>query len=239
MAVQTRLIEYTVDDQVFEGYFAFQQGGQKRPVILIAHAWEGRDEFVCDKARQLAALGYNAFALDTYGKGILGSSPEENGQLMAPLLEDRHLLQRRLQAAYDVVAAQDETDSRRIAIMGYCFGGLCALDLARSGADLCGAASFHALLNSPEGIDNRSAGTRILIQHGDQDPLVPVEEVIRCQQEFTAAGADWQMHIYGAARHSFTNPDANDHERGLVYNASADKRSWRQLLLFLEEIFSD
>lgn len=222
---------------MLEGYLAFEDKAA-RPTVLIAHAWEGRDAFVCEKARDLAALGYTAFALDMYGKGVLGNGPEENTRLMQPFLDDRAMLQRRLIAGMRAAVETAQVDATRIAIIGYCFGGLCALDLARTGAELKGAISFHGLLNAPGNTKGKKITSKVLILHGDKDPLVPVEQVVACQRELTAAEADWQIVTYGTAMHSFTNPKATDPGSGLLYDANADKRSWRSLLLFLEEIFA-
>ena len=147
--MQQQHVDYGHAGQALQGFLARPDGDDRRPGILIAHAWGGRDEFVLDKARTLAGLGYAAFALDVYGKGVLGSGPEQNSQLMAPLLADRALLRDRLTAGLDCLRAQPGVDTGRIAIMGYCFGGLCALDLARSGADIRGAVSLHGLFVPP------------------------------------------------------------------------------------------
>jgi dienelactone hydrolase len=239
VSIQTQAIEYKDGETLLEGYLAYSDEGTKpKPTVLIAHAWEGRNSFVCDKARMLAELGYTAFALDMYGKGVLGSGPEENTALMQPLLEDRSVLQQRMKAGLLAASSLPQVDAQNIAVMGYCFGGLCALDLARTQPELKGVVSFHGLLNAPGNTDGNRIGAKVLILHGHLDPLVPVEQVVACQQELTNAGADWQIHIYGKALHSFTNPKATDASTGLFYNADADRRSWQELRNFLAEIFS-
>lgn len=238
MSIQTQLIEYTHGGDILEGYLAYDETrDMPRPTILIAHAWEGRDTFVCEKAHKLAEMGYNAFALDMYGKGVLGTSPEENTALMTPFLENRQHLQERQKAGFAAAAALPQVDAENIAIMGYCFGGLCALDLARTGAALKGAVSFHGLLNAPGNTEGNSIAAKILILHGHKDPLVPPEQVLSCQEELTKADADWQIQTYGQAQHSFTNPLAQDASSGLFYSADADRRSWQALVNFLEELF--
>lgn len=238
MTVQTQTIDYLHEGTLLEGYFAYKGGtNTPQPTILIAHAWEGRDDFVCEKARKLAEFGYNAFALDMYGKGVLGSNAEENGKLMQPFLDNRLLLQQRMHAGMQAASELPQVDPARIAVIGYCFGGLCALDLARSGAKLKGAVSFHGLLNPPGNTKGARIDTKILILHGDKDPLVPRDLVVACEQEFSSAGADWQLYTYGAAMHSFTNPHAKNAATGLLYNADADRRSWQALLNFLGELF--
>jgi dienelactone hydrolase len=207
------------------------------PGVMISHAWGGQGEFETEKARRLAEVGYVGFALDLYGKGVRGRNPDENAKLMHPFLEDRALLQARMQESLKAFRAQKEVDKSRVAVMGFCFGGLCALDLARTGADLCGAISFHGLFVPPGNTAGKKIRAKILALHGNDDPMVPVEQVVGLEKELTQAGADWQIHVYGNAMHSFTNPEANDPKRGTVYNEAADRRSWQTLLNFLEEIF--
>lgn len=234
--LQTRPIEYHDGATCLEGYFAWddRQAGS-RPAVLISHAWVGRDEFVCAKARKLAELGYAAFALDMYGKGVLGSGPEENARLMTPFIEDRAHLQRRITCALETLRRQPEVDAKRIAAMGFCFGGLCVLDLARTGADLAGVVSFHGLFKPPGNTAGVKIRAKVLAMHGHDDPLVPPEDVLALEKELTEAGADWQIHVYGNTVHAFTNPQANDPAFGTVYNPLADRRSWTALQNFLSE----
>ncbi|MBP8924669.1 MAG: dienelactone hydrolase family protein [Pseudomonadales bacterium] len=235
--MQQRYIDYEHAGQTLQGFLARPDGTDTVPGILIAHAWGGRDEFVLDKARTLAGLGYAAFALDVYGKGILGSGPEQNSQLMTPLLADRALLRDRLAAGLDCLRAQPGIDTGRIAVMGYCFGGLCALDLARSGADIRGAVSLHGLF-VPPGLEPRPIKAHILALHGYADPMVPPQQVVEFGQEMSDAGVDWQLHAYGGVLHAFTVPEANDLKLGTLYDARAERRAWRTLLDFYEEIFA-
>ena len=236
--IKDRSVEYRHGDTVLEGVLAWDDAWQTpMPGVLISHAWGGQGAFETEKARRLAEVGYVGFALDLYGKGIRGASPEENAKLMQPLLKDRPLLQARMQASLAALRAQKEVDKSRVAVMGFCFGGLCSLDLARSGADLRGAVSFHGLFVPPGNTAGRKIGAKILALHGNDDPMVPVEQVVGLEKEMTQAGADWQIHVYGNAVHAFTNPEANDPRRGTVYNEAADRRSWQALLNFLEEIF--
>jgi dienelactone hydrolase len=232
-----QFIDYSHGTVALEGFLARPDGTDPRPGILIAHAWGGRDGFVIDKARTLAGLGYAAFALDVYGKGVLGSGPEQNSGLMAPFLADRALLRDRLCAGLDCLLAQPGIDTTRIAIMGYCFGGLCALDLARSGADIRGAVSLHGLF-VPPGLEARPIKARVLALHGYADPMVPPQQVVDFGAEMTAAGVDWQLHAYGGVLHAFTVPEANDPGLGALYDARAERRSWRAMLDFYEEIFA-
>ena len=207
------------------------------PAVMVVHAWAGRSEFECDKARALAELGYVGFAADMFGKGVLGSSKEENAGFIQPFLQDRAFLQSRLTTVLETLKDLPGVDENRVAAIGFCFGGLCVLDLARIGTDIKGVASFHGLFGAP----GNTAGTRItakvLALHGHEDPMVPVDAVVALEKELTEAGADWQVHAYGNTMHSFTNPAANDPGFGTVYNKNADRRSWQTLLDFLEELF--
>jgi len=232
-----QFVEYSHGSTRLEGFYATAAPGERRPGILIAHAWGGRDAFVTEKARTLAGLGYAAFALDNYGKGVLGSGTEENSRLMGQFMADRALLRERLELALATLRAQPGVDPQRIAIMGYCFGGLCAIDLARSGADIRGAISFHGLF-LPSGLEPRPIRAKVLALHGYADPMVPPEQVVAFGKEMTDAGVDWQLHAYGGVLHAFAVPEANDLSLGALYDAAAERRSWRALLDFLEEIFA-
>lgn len=230
-------IEYSHAGTVLEGFLANPaQPGEKRPAVLVAHAWAGRDEFAIGRAKALAGLGYAGFALDNYGKGVLGANNDENSKLIGPFMADRAMLRDRLLAGLATLRAQPGIDPDRIAIMGYCFGGLCALDLARSGADIRGAVSFHGLL-LPNGLPSQPVKAKVLALHGYADPMVPPEQVLAFGKEMTEAGVDWQLHAYGGVLHAFTVPEANDPGFGTVYNAAAERRSWRALVDFLAEIF--
>ena len=208
-----------------------------RPAVLIAHAWGGRGDYEDSKALALAELGYVGFALDLYGKDVRGSSKEENAALMQPFLDDRALLQSRMQLAVDVLRKQKFVDRKRVAAMGYCFGGLCVLDLARTGANVCGVASFHGLFGKPGNTSGNQIGAKVLVMHGWDDPMATPEQVLDLSEELSSMGADWQIHAYGNTMHAFTNPAAKDPDFGTVYDADADRRSWQNLQLFLAEIF--
>lgn len=235
MSIETRLVEYSDHGKALQGFFACDRNVPgPRPAVLIVHQWDGRSEFVEQRARRLAEEGYAAFALDMYGKGILGKSVEENMKLMTPFMEDRRLIAQRIQAAVTAVRNLAEVNNAHLAVMGYCFGGLCALDFARSGADVRGVASFHGLLKG-SGLPPQTIKAKILVQHGADDPMVPPDDVLAFQKEMNDAGADWQIHIHGHAKHAFAVPGASNGELGLQYNAAADRRSWRNTLDFLSE----
>lgn len=238
MAIVSNTINYLDGDTLLEAFFAYDDAIEgRRPVVLINHAWGGRDRFVADKAVKLAELGYVGFALDMYGKGVLGSGPEENAKLMTPFIENRAMLQQRIGAALAAAKLLPWVDDGKCAAIGFCFGGLCVLDLARSGADIKGVVSFHGLLGAPGNTEGKQIKAKVLALHGHDDPMVPPEQVLAFEQEMTKAGADWQVHVYGNTMHAFTNPVANDPGFGTVYQVDADKRSWTAMKNFLAEVF--
>jgi dienelactone hydrolase len=211
----------------------------QRPAVLICHAWAGRSDFECEKAEQLAALGYVGIALDNYGKGVIGRDNNENAALMTPFVQDRAKLRQRLLAGLDAARALPFVDQNRIAVIGYCFGGLCALDLARSGADIKGAVSFHGLFHAPADLPSAARITaKVLALHGHDDPMVPPEAVLALEQELSAAGVDWQIHAYGGTAHAFTNPQAQMPAQGMQYNAVAARRAWLSMQQFLAEVLA-
>jgi dienelactone hydrolase len=238
VGIATRTIEYTDGDTTLEAYMAWDDlSHDPRPGVLISHAWGGRGEHEQGSAERLAELGYVGFALDLYGKDVRGGSKEENAALMQPLLDDRSTLQRRMQLALAQIRKQKETDGARVAAMGYCFGGLCVLDLARTGADVAGVASFHGLFGQPGNTEGNRISAKVLVLHGWEDPMATPDQVLGLADELTSMGADWQVHAYGNTMHAFTNPEANDPDFGTVYSPDADHRSWQSLQLFLAEIF--
>lgn len=231
-----KTIEYRDKDTLLEGYYVYDDSIKtKRPLVLVAHDWTGRNEFAMQKAEKLAELGYVGFALDMFGKGILGKTKEEKVALITPLMSDRGVLQRRMNAALQTAIKLEQVDASRTSAIGFCFGGLCALDLARSGADIKGVVSFHGLLNAPENIKD-AIKAKILVLHGHDDPMVPPSQVLDFETEMTTAKVDWQVHVYGNTMHAFANPQANDPAFGTVYNKCADKRSWIAMMNFLAEV---
>ena len=234
--MREQYIEYRDGDKPLEGFLCYDESQPgPRPTVLICHAYGGRDEFVERKARRLAWQGFACFALDNYGKGVRGKTPEESSALMKPFMEDRRMLLTRLKAGLAAAQNLPIVDAKRIAVMGFCFGGLCALDLARGNTDIRGAVSFHGLLK-PSGFTEPKVRAKVLMMHGFDDPLAPPDDVLAVAREFTAAGADWQLHAYGQTVHAFTNPMAHNRDSGLQYDEAADRRSWHSLIQFLDEV---
>ena len=238
MSLQHRLVEYRDGDTLLEGRVAWDDRiSGPRPGVLVAHAWGGRSDFEDGKADELAGQGYAAFALDLYGKDVRGSSPEENAGLMQPFLDDRAMLQQRLRASLAAMREQPEVDAERVAAIGFCFGGLCVLDIARTGDDIAGVVSIHGLFGPPGNTSDNRVSAKVLALHGWDDPMAPPDQVNALAGELTAMGADWQLHAFGNTMHAFTNPAANAPDMGTVYSAAADKRSALAIKNFLDELF--
>jgi len=233
--MKTQEINYKFGDQEYRAFVANPEK-ESAPLVLVVHTWAGRDDFVEKKAIELAEEGYVAMAVDMYGDAKVGTSTEENQSLMTPLIEDRDKLKAIINSAVEAGKKIDGVDSSKVAAIGYCFGGLVVLDLARSGTDISGVVSFHGLLMSSD-ISTDGIQTKVLVLHGERDPMVPLSMVDDFQKEMTEAEADWQLHSYGNAYHAFTNKEANDPNLGTQYNENADKRSWQSMMNFFTEIF--
>jgi dienelactone hydrolase len=232
--------EYKDGDTQLEGYWAVSTCDKpgKKPVVLIVHQWMGLGNYEKSRADMLADQCYNAIAIDMYGKGVRPKDQEEAGKMAGLYKGDFALARKRLKAALDYVLSTDGIDNTRVAILGYCFGGTMALELARSGADIDGAVSFHGGLATKAPVQENAVKASVQIHHGADDPLVPPEEVKAFVEEMNAANADWSMTHYAHAVHSFTQKDAgSDPSKGVAYNEKADKRSWQSMLDFLKEIF--
>jgi dienelactone hydrolase len=236
--LQTQKIKYEDGNIVLEGYLAIDtQYSGKRPGVLVFHDWSGRNEFADKKAEKLASMGYVGFAVDMYGEGKQGKTTEEKQALLMPILNDRAALRERTLAGLKTLKAIPEVNTDLLGAIGFCFGGLCALDFARSGADVKGVVSFHGLLNKPEHLPEKKIVAKILALHGFEDPLVPPEQVLAFEKEMTDADVDWQLYTYGRTKHAFTNPLAHDTSLGLIYNEIAEKRSMIAMANFFSEIF--
>lgn len=205
----TSAIEYKEGDDIFEGFVATENKNEKRPAVIVGHIWGGLDEFAKNKAKLCAERGYVGFALDAYGKGkraVGETEPEKCEALMQLLLDDRKLLRRRMLATLETVKNLPYVDENNVVIIGYCLGGMCAVDLARAGADIKAVVSFHGLLNKPDTLSTQEIKAKVLVLHADIDPFVTPEDLIVFEKEMTDAHADWQVLTFGNTEHGFTNP---------------------------------
>lgn len=238
-------INYQAGSEEFKGYLAYPDNasGKKLPGILVAPTWLGRNEFACQKARDLAQLGYAAFAVDLYGNGKVAKGSEEALGLTQPLFIQRAILQSRIKAALECLREQPNVDPDKIGGIGFCFGGLTIIELLRSGADVKGIVSFHGVLGNHLGdavaqtvpIASSIKGSALIL-HGYRDPLVTNQDIVDLQKELSDAQVDWQFNTYGLAGHSFTNQDQTNKASGLYFEPKANARSWEAMRLFFEEI---
>ncbi len=231
--IRTKTIEYIHDGVTFEGFLAWDDAHKTpRPGVMVIHEWKGLESYAKSRTEQLAGLGYVAFAADLYGKGIRPQTPEEAGAQAGKLRADRPLMRARALASLEVLAGQSIVDRNKLACIGFCFGGGATLELARNGAPLKGAVSFHGNLDTPNLIDANNIKAKVLVLHGAIDPVISPESIATFQKEMTDAKVDWQFVSYGGAVHAFTNPAAGER-----YHPDAARRSWEAMKDFFDEIF--
>jgi len=237
--VVTREVPYKDGDTNLIGFLAYDDAKVAAPGVVIFPQWMGLTDYERGRAKQLAGLGYVAFCADIYGDGHVAKDTAEAGKLATKFKSDRALYRSRLNAGLRALRASGSmVDPKRCAAIGYCFGGTGVLELARSGADVLGVVSFHGGLDSPNPADGKNIKAKVLILHGADDPFSPKADVEAMEKEFKDAGVDYQIVFYSGAVHAFTQPMAgNDPSKGAAYNERADKRSWRAMLDFFDEIF--
>lgn len=229
--IRGEVIEYKQGTTVLEGYLAYDDSIKgKRPGILVVHDWLGVGPYVRARAQQLASLGYIAFAPDIYGKDIRPADNKEAAKISNEFKNDRTLLRLRVNAGLDILRNHSLTDPDKLGAIGYCFGGMTVLELARSGANIAGVVSFHGNLDTPA--DTSSIHTKVLVLHGAEDPVVPPAQVAAFENEMRKANVDWQLNVYSGAAHNFTNPNSP------AYNRQVDRRSFEAMKAFFKEIFS-
>lgn len=241
-AIVAEETDYTVEGVTMKAYLAYDDAiSGPRPGVLVVHEWWGLNDYARKRARMLAGLGYTALALDMYGEGKQAHHPEDAKKFSSELAQNPALAQARFQAAYDLLEKQANVDPRRIAAIGYCMGGSVVLEMARGGAPLAGAVSFHGNLATTQPAQAGDIKAKILVLTGADDPFVPAEQVEQFRKEMSAAGADFKLIVYPGAKHSFTNPDADQFGKEfnipLAYNAEADQGSWREMQEFFGVIF--
>lgn len=238
-AIKTETVTYKEGKTELEGFIAYDDTKTgPMPAVIIVHDWMGPSEYTEMRAKQLAELGYYAFAADIYGKSVRPKNAEEAGKLAGEYRNnDRKLLRARGKAAYDYVAKQKLVQKNKISAMGYCFGGSAVLEMGRAGLPLKGILTFHGGLTNPHPEDTKNIKAKLLIMHGAIDPFVPAEELATFKKELDDAKIDYQLIIYSGAVHAFTQKQAgNDTKAGAAYNENADKRSFQAMKDFLTEI---
>jgi dienelactone hydrolase len=233
-----RRVSYFDEEQPLEGYLAAPSAERGLPGVLLVPSWLNVNESICSRADRLANLGYAAFVADLFGPSVRPRPPQSPLAVIGPFLTDRTLFRRRLFAALRVLQSSPYCNSNRIAAIGYCIGGCGVLELARAAAPLCGVASLHGILDAPIPAEG-PIKTKILVLHGDADPLATFEQLAVFREEMRTAEANWELDIYGGARHSFTGEgvvDQSTPEAGL--HPQSEMRSWRATIEFLKEVFS-
>lgn len=223
-------IVYEIDGEPYEGYFSINQGfGEDQPLVMLVHDWDGLGDYEKRRAQMLAERGYATFAVDLYGQGIRPATTEASRQQSGQLYGDRETMRERLFAGLEQAQMMPSVDPDRVAVIGYCFGGAATLEMARAGADLDGFVSFHGGLTTPEGQTYDAVAGPLLILHGSDDPVAPIEDVAQLVKELNGANAEYTVELYGGVDHAFTV--WSDAER---YDPDADLRSWDAMLSFFD-----
>ncbi len=235
--IVTKEISYFIDTMTFRGFFAYDNGfKEKRPGVLVAHEWWGLNDFAKSQVRNLAQMGYAAFAVDLYGNGR-STDDFKTADQMAGAVRGTPKMRERIIAGLAALHSQDIVDPKRVAAIGFCFGGTAVLELAYSGADCKAVVSFHGGLFSPKKEDVKNIKAHLLILHGANDRTMTPETIYQFQESMRNSGADWQMIFFGNTVHSFTNPSAgNDPAKGVAYNPVSAARAFSYMKLFLKEV---
>ncbi len=237
--VIAKTIEYDHQGTTLSGTLVYDdQVEGKRPGVLVVHDWMGHGPFAIERAKELAAMGYVAFAVDMYGKGVKVKDAKEAAERAGKIKSDRAFMRSRIVAALDVLKSQPQVDASKTGAMGFCFGGTTSLELARSGADVSGVVSFHGGLETALPAEAGKVKGKILALHGADDPFVPPVEVANFEKEMKAAKCNWELVSYGNAVHSFTNKAAgSDNSKGAAFNEQANERSMAAMKNFWREVF--
>ncbi|MGE5239320.1 MAG: dienelactone hydrolase family protein [Chloroflexota bacterium] len=240
-----KAVEYKADGVVMKGYLAYDERMQgKRPGVIVVHEWWGLNEYAKKRARMLAQLGYTALAVDMYGDGKTAAHPDDAGKFSSEVMKNFDLGKARFNAAMDFLKQQPTVDPSRIAAIGYCFGGAVVLNMARQGADLRGVVSFHGNLSAVKPAEPGSVKAKVLVFNGADDPMTTADQIAAFKAEMKKAGVDYKFVNFPGAKHSFTNPEADEYAKrfnfsALAYNAEADKKSWAEMKKFLKAIFKE
>ncbi|HTV60119.1 MAG TPA: dienelactone hydrolase family protein [Verrucomicrobiae bacterium] len=236
MSLQTRTVDYAVGGTQLTGYFATSDLlASPRPAVLVVHGGAGLDEHARGRARWLAELGYVAFACDMYGRGVAGSRERVMARIQM-LRDNPEAICALARSAIEILSAHPQSNGR-IAAVGYCFGGMCVLEMARSGMNLAGAVSVHGNLETHRGAAPRMQDVRILVCHGALDPHIPMTQVNAFVEEMNRANAQWELQIFGGAMHGFTH-ETGPFSPGVAYSPHADRRSRVAIREFLAGIFT-
>ena len=242
----TKPVVYEHAGVKLEGFLAYDDAkvstAKKAPGVLVVPEWWGLNDYAKGRAKQLAELGYVAFATDMYGAGVSTTDAKRAGELSAAFY-GKPLMAERAQAGLDQLLASGLVETSHVAAIGYCFGGSTVQALAYSGAPLAGIVSFHGGLIPVPADAAAKNKAKFLVCTGAVDPFVNKESVETFAQAMNDGKFDYQLISYAGAVHAFTNPEADKvaAANGLTgkigYNAAADHRSWAQMKGFFQEIF--
>jgi dienelactone hydrolase len=241
-AVQIEPVEYKAGNVTLKGHIAYDDAKQgKRPGVLVVHEWWGLNDYAMNRAKMLAELGYTGMAIDMYGDGKTTTHPEDAQKFTQEVISNAENAKQRFVAAMEVLKKHKSVDPERIAAIGYCFGGAVVLEIAREGLDLDGVVSFHGSLGTKSPAKPGVVKAKVLVAHGAADSFVSPQELSGFEQEMKNAKVDYRLIQYPDAKHSFTNPAADDMAKtakiDIAYNAEADKKSWEDMKAFFGEIF--
>lgn len=232
-------VPFQHDGTELVGQLIAPDGRGPHPGVLVMHTAHGLSPMMRERAQRLADLGYVALATDMYGGGQYFGTGDEAGAPFMALQQDPHRLRSRVVGWHETLAARPEVDPARTAAIGFCFGGQCVLELARSGADARVVVSYHGLLKTAEPAQARQVKAQVAIYAGANDPYAPPEDVAAVQREFIEAKADWTLTVFGTAAHAFTDPNAGEMGMpGIEYNAAADRQSWAGTVALLDAVLA-
>jgi len=238
--IQGEAIDYAHGDVKLEGFAAYDDAKEgKLPGVLLVHAWRGHGDNVREKAKAIAKLGYAAFALDMYGKGVYAKDNAEASKMAGAFYKDRALMLARARAGLEQMKKHPKVDVGRTGAIGFCFGGTVVLELARHGEDLDGVVSFHGGLEFQDAPKQREVKARVLVCHGADDPFVPREDVLKFWKDMASARARYEILILSGAVHAFTDKGAGDDaSKGVAYHEEASRISWHSMHGMFREIFA-
>ncbi len=237
--IKVEVVDYKHGDTALKGFLAYDTAATgKRPGVLVVHEWWGCNDYARSRAKQLAEMGYIAFACDMYGEGATTTDPAKAGEMAGKARADKKLWRERAAAGLKVLTDNPSVDASKLAAIGYCFGGTTCLQLACGGADLKAVVSFHGSLFTPSPEEAAAVKGKVLICNGAADAFIQAADRDGLVKAFEAAKVDYVFADYAGAVHAFTNPDAGKAGmKGVAYDEKADKRSWAHMKLMFDEAF--
>ncbi|GAB4295731.1 MAG: dienelactone hydrolase family protein [Ignavibacteriaceae bacterium] len=242
--IVTEEVEYNAGDETMKGFIAYDKNIEgKRPGVIVVHEWWGHNEYARKRAEMLAELGYTGFAIDMYGDGKTASHPDDAGKFASEVMKNIQTGEKRFLAAMEFLKSHQTVDPENISAIGYCFGGGVVLHMARIGIPLKGVVSFHGGLSDQQVAKEGEVKAKILVCHGADDQMITQDQIEAFKNEMENAGVDYKLISYPGAKHSFTNPAADELGKKfnipVAYNEKADKESWQAMKEFLESVFNN